>query len=207
MLTIGKNTIHLIALTGGPSGGKSSAMPYLREMLEEANFAVITVGETASELYNEGIEYDKLPVIPYQEVLLDRDVLKEDTAIKMAKIMAEKKNVVVFYDRGIMDGKAYMKDEDFEEMIASRSLSEESILKRYDAVFHLVTAAYGAEQYIINNNKARTEDIPGMRYLDDRVREVCWKNHPKRYFFDNSTGFEKKLERVWDCLKEYLEIN
>ena len=44
-----------IVLTGGPCGGKSSALPFLKEELEKCGWRVLTVGETATDLMQSGI--------------------------------------------------------------------------------------------------------------------------------------------------------
>ena len=50
---------------------------------------------------------------------------------------------------------------------------------RYDAVFHLVTAADGAETfYTLLNNGARTESTEEARVLDKKTQQV-WTGHPR----------------------------
>ena len=58
-----------------------------------------------------------------------------------------------------MDGKAYMPSDEWDKFLTSRVLEAAEIREgRYNAVFHLVTAAEGAEPfYTLENNEARTE--------------------------------------------------
>ena len=72
---------------------------------------------------------------------------------------------------------------------------------RYDAVFHLVTAAKGAEEaYTFANNAARYENVEQAAALDDRII-AAWTGHPHLRVIDNTTDFEEKLiRRVVDDL-------
>ena len=69
-----------------------------------------------------------------------------------------KKDIIIFYDRGLMDGKAYMNPNEFNKILIQEGYTEENIKSGYDAVFHLVSAADGVENfYTVENNKAESE--------------------------------------------------
>ncbi|MBR3349506.1 MAG: AAA family ATPase, partial [Solobacterium sp.] len=73
----------------------------------------------------------------------------------------------------------------------------------YDAVFHLVTAAKGAEEfYTLENNAARYETIEEAVALDDRLI-AAWTGHPHFRIIDNSMNFDKKLQNL---LNEMLAV-
>ena len=56
--------------------------------------------------------------------------------------------------------------------------SEIELRDNYDAVFHLVTAAKGAEKfYTLENNKARSERIEEAAIVDDKIISA-WTGHP-----------------------------
>ena len=66
----------------------------------------------------------------------------------------------------------------------------------FDAVFHLVTAAKGAEAaYTCANNQARTESVAEEAALDDRLL-AAWTGHPHLRVIDNSSDFEDKMKRL-----------
>ncbi len=70
--------------------------------------------------------------------------------------------------------------------------------QRYDAVFHLVTTAIGAEEFYTNaNNQTRLEDAKTARELDLKILSA-WVGHPKVFIIDNSSenGFDGKMNRV-----------
>ena len=66
----------------------------------------------------------------------------------------------------------------------------------YDAVFHLVTAAKGAQEfYTLANNQARTETAEQAAAMDDKLI-AAWTGHPHLRIIDNSTDFEAKMKRL-----------
>lgn len=114
---------------------------------------------------------------------------------KVARLIPADK-VVILLDRGIMDSKSYVSNEEFQEILAKNFLNEVEARDRYNAVFHLVTAADGAEEfYTLENNSARTETPKQARELDKRGI-ANWTGHPHFRMIDNSTNFEKKMERL-----------
>lgn len=63
-------------------------------------------------------------------------------------------------------------------------------------MFHLVTAAEGAERfYTLDNNDARTETPEEARRLDHLSRRA-WLGHPKHFVIDNTTDFEGKMNKL-----------
>ena len=74
----------------------------------------------------------------------------------------------------------------------------------YDAVFHLVTAAKGAEKfYTTANNAARTETVEQAAALDDKLI-AAWTGHPHFRVIDNTSDFEDKLKRLIGEISSFL---
>ncbi|HBB60545.1 MAG TPA: hypothetical protein DCZ61_01970, partial [Lachnospiraceae bacterium] len=74
----------------------------------------------------------------------------------------------------------------------------------YDAVFHLVTAANGAEAfYSAANNAARYETVEEAVELDNRLA-AAWTGHRYLRIIDNSTGFEDKMRRLEEEIAIFL---
>ena len=104
--------------------------------------------------------------------------------------------LLVVCDRGMIDNKVYMTQEEFNSIISHLGQSELELRDGYDAVFHLVTAAKGAEEfYTTANNTARTETVEQAAELDDKLI-AAWTGHPHLRVIDNSTGFEGKINRL-----------
>lgn len=70
----------------------------------------------------------------------------EDNMAHYARIMNQP--TVILCDRGLMDGSAYIDVDGWSQLMAEVGLDPISARdSRYDAVFHLVTAADGAEAF------------------------------------------------------------
>lgn len=191
-----KKIYHLV-LTGGPCAGKTTAISKIEMELLERGYAVLIVPETATELIENGIKPSEkcLEIMNFQRVVLEKQLNKENLYRKVADMLRAEK-VVIIYDRGIMDNKSYITEEQFRILLKEYKLNEMEARERYDAVFHLVTAADGAEEfYTLENNKARTETVEEARALDKKTLGN-WIGHPHLRIIDNSTDFEEKINRL-----------
>ena len=194
-----------IVLTGGPCAGKTSILSKLTQVLEERGYKVFTVWEAATPLILNGIKpSNAISMIEFQKSILDTQINNEIAFDNAAKYYATDK-VIIFYDRGIMDGAAYVdKNTEFKQLLASKGLTFAEVYNRYDAVLHLVTAADGAEEFYqwnnpnasdTGNNAARSES-PQEAIKKDVATLNAWIGHPHLRVFDNSTNFEGKIQRV-----------
>jgi predicted ATPase len=193
--------IYKIVLTGGPCGGKTTSLARLAPYLRERGFEVITCPEAFSLLVSNGMPFDYLGAVKgmdivVQDTVMDMQIGMEDSFERVLR--ARGKPAVLLCDRGLMDGSAYMKEEDWNKLMRKREINCVSELRegRYNAVFHLVSAAEGAEEYYtLENNAVRTEPPELAKSLDHMTRNA-WVGHPSLKIFDNSTDFETKLQRV-----------
>ena len=191
--------ITKIVLTGGPAAGKTTLISrILHEFKQEDGWRVITIPETATELISGfGIRPfgDCMSMLEFQDFVIADQIHKEKLALKAAKVVRED-NILIIYDRALMDDKAYISDEEFIEVIARfDGRTEASVLANYDAVLHLVTCAKGAEFAYDLGNAARTESLEYAREMDDRTLRA-WRGHPNLHIIDNSVNFEDKINRA-----------
>lgn len=188
-------------LTGGPCAGKTTALSVIEQVLTAKGYKVMIVPETATELINSGITPWELGQNVFQDILTNRSLNKEKTTREAARILC--KDTVIIYDRGLMDGKAYTELENFIEILSHNLITYTDARDQYDAVFHLVTAAEGAEEsYTLANNKARTETPEQARKADLKTRNA-WVGHPHLRVIDNSTPFKEKIDRL---IKEVFSV-
>lgn len=67
---------------------------------------------------------------------------------------------------------------------------------KYDAIFHMVTAAASKEQfYTLDNNIARTESISQATENDLQMHDI-WKNHKHYRLIENEEDFNKKVHNL-----------
>ena len=196
-------TISKIVLTGGPCAGKTTAFAQIQEAFEK-KYAVLFVAETATELINSGFAPATCQSeTEFQRNLLRLQIEKEKVYEQAARAM-NKENVLIVYDRGVLDNKAYMDEADFAAMVDSLGTTEKELRDNYDAVFHLVTTAKGAvEFYTTANNTARTEKPEKAAALDDNLI-AAWSDHPHHHVIDNSTDFDEKMTRLIKEMSAFL---
>lgn len=198
-----KSRITRVVLTGGPCAGKSTALADLqRRVPQKFGLQVYCVPEAATLMVNGGLQWSDDPetTISYQLTLLKVQLTLEDSFFQIAK--ASKKPSLILCDRGTMDGRVYCSDTQFNELLKRGGYTLEKLRdERYDAVIHMVTAATGAEEFYNFDNPARMENVSEAKVNDDRLRDM-YIGHPKIRVIDNSTDFEKKLDRVLDFVGE-----
>ena len=97
-----------------------------------------------------------------------------------------------------------MTDLEFDTVLRSLDTNEIEQRDNYDAVFQLVTAAKGAEEfYTTANNSARTETVAEAAMLDDKLISA-WTGHPHLRVIDNSSTFEEKMKRLIAEISSFL---
>ena len=172
-----------IVLTGGPGGGKTTAIDLIRR---EFAGKIAIVPESATMIFSGGIERAE-----------NNDVLRaQQTAIfNLQKNLediqrATYPDCVILCDRGSLDGLSYWpgSEEDFFKSMNSDLATE---LNRYDAVIFFETAAKSGES-IRSNNPIRNESEQAAIELDDKLQAV-WSRHPNFNLVASSESFIRKV--------------
>jgi len=193
-----------IVITGGPCAGKTEVKRSIKTHFEALGYTVLFVPETATELISGGVApWTCHSVLEYQIYQMRLQAEKEKIFEEAARGMAGD-NYLIVCDRGMMDNKAYMTKEEFDAALAHFGWNEVEIRDSYDAVFHLTTAAKGAEEfYTTANNAARIETPEQARALDDKLISA-WTGHPHLRVIPNEERFEDKQNRLLAELAAFL---
>ena len=150
MKAAARSTPKRIVFTGGPGGGKTSALEIFRREWPD-RFMVLP--ETATFLFLSG----------FPRFFDEQGVRAAQTAIfqvqrSMEEVQATHYPELLFLcDRGTIDGAAYW-PEGAEKFFAAQGTTQESELARYSAVIFFETAAAGGIA-IDNHNRARIESL------------------------------------------------
>lgn len=197
-------SITKIVITGGPCAGKTTGMSWIQNAFTQKGYTVLFIPETATELISGGVApWTCSSNEEFQKCQMKLQIEKEKVFTNAAKTMSSDK-ILIVCDRGALDNKAYMTDEEFNEAAKSVGVSEVELRDNYDAVFHLVTAAKGAEEfYTTENNTARTETAERAAALDDKLI-ASWTGHPHLRIIDNSAGFEDKMRNLISEISTFL---
>ena len=189
-------TIRMIVLTGGPCAGKSTAIREIKAYFETLGYTVLCIAETATELIVSGIApWTTNTNFDYQLGQFKLQLAKEEVYLTAARNMPDKK-ILIICDRGLMDNYAYTSAPDMERILDEAGLSPLEMQNRYDAVFHLETAAKGGDElYGLDTNTARTETPDKAIALDNSIIDA-WNNHPHLRIIASSQDFADKLNTL-----------
>lgn len=183
-----------VVLTGGPCGGKTTAISAIEENFTEKGYHVIVVPEAATLLINGGIRpfgEGSLSMYDFQKYVMSLQLSLEDLAETAAQEISQP--TIIICDRGLLDDKAYVSEEEFQTLLKEFDTTQFDLLNRYDLVMHLKTVADGKEEYYtLSNNGARTETPEEARAKDKRTLE-SWLGHDNLKIFGNEVDFETKI--------------
>ncbi|PSV49379.1 AAA family ATPase [Photobacterium indicum] len=172
-----------VVVTGGPGGGKTTALDLFRR---ELGHKIAVVPEAATLLFSGGITRS------------DNDQtlrMIQKTIFQLQKNLEEihKKQFpdrLLVCDRGSLDGLAYWPgtESDFFKDVNSTFDHE---IARYDAVIFFESAAATGHD-ISSNNPVRNESSEQAVQLDEKLQKI-WSRHPHFYFVGTSESFVRKI--------------
>lgn len=196
-----------IVLTGGPGSGKTTVLNSIVNMYTSLGVKVVVVSETATEIINSGIKPfgdDKIEMLDFQKLVLSLQLSKEkiyDEAIRMYQKVHPNEDILIIYDRGSIDNKAYITDEEFDAVMQSVCDDNYStILNKYDLIIDLV----GSKKfYTLENNKARSESADVALTLGEKTLK-SWVGHPKVKIVGPKENMNDKVSEVVSYINELL---
>ena len=200
--------IYKIVLTGGPCSGKTTGLARISSSLSDKKYEIIIVPEAATLIKNSGIKIGEEFVSGYEfeEMLFKFQLFIERLYEEMYAKKLEDKDVIIVCDRGIVDGRAYLTEEEYIKLLNKLGYDEIKARDSYDAVFHLKTVADGKEEfYTCENNEAREENAEEAREADKRTLNA-WMGHPHLRVIDNSTDFDGKIDRLMAEIYSFLGL-
>ncbi len=184
-----------IVLTGGPGGGKTTALDLFRREFKDG---IHVIPEAATILFENGmkrgfedgeLEKTQLAIYTFQvcleKIFLDRN--PQDCHI---------------CDRGTLDSLAYWPESE-ESFFQAAGSNFETEIKRYDAVIFFETGAAGGAD-IQSNNPQRTESATQALNLDRKLQAV-WSQHPNYHFISSNTSFIDKVMGGLNKIREVLK--
>ena len=188
--------ITKIVITGGPCAGKTTALSWIQNAFTAKGYTVLFVPETATELISGGVApWTCGTNEDYQHCQMRLQLDKEQVFRRAADTMPGE-HILIVCDRGAMDNKAYMTEEEFGRVLAGVGKTEVQLRDDYDGIFHLNTAAKGAEEfYTLSNNGARIETPEQARALDDKLI-AAWTGHPHLRVIGNDVDFNEKMKNL-----------
>ena len=190
-----------IVLTGGPSAGKTSIIEELRNH-QFKGAKLLFVSETATDLMKSGIKVSNI----VSEYDFQKEVCKHQLAEEYYKEIAAKlyhnNNVIIIYDRGLLDGIVYIDENQSREIFADEGLVLEEVHHRYNLIIHLESSSKNIG-YTTENNSTRRETEEEAKKIEDKTFYINKKYVPslKLCFIPSCDNFEEKVKEVIELIE------
>ena len=183
-----------IVLTGGPSGGKTTALSLLQETF---GGDVAIVPEAATLIYSGGFpRKDNSPIhIEHAQNIIFYTVHQLE---KLAERTSHAK--VIICDRGSIDGAVYWPHGP-EDFFKAMNTTLEAELARYDAVLHLSPPT---KKDFYESTHVRTESLEQAFEIDEKIKKI-WKKHPHRTIIGGKEHFFEKAELIKNFVEGLLK--
>lgn len=178
-----------IAVTGGPSGGKTTLIEALKK---EFGQKLKIVPEAASILYKGGFPRVKnySGYLHAQKAILSTQKEIEDLTTDNYP------GLLLVCDRGSLDSLAYWPDSE-EHFFKTLATTRETELNRYAWLLHLDTAL---ESDYDTTNMVRTENFHEALLLNDKIKK-SWDGHPQRFIITASSDFFTKMRKATQIIE------
>ncbi len=179
-----------IALTGGPNGGKTTALSILKETF---GGKVEIVPEAATLIFSGGFprkDGSRPHVEAAQRIIFYTTQQLEELALKTSPAD------LIICDRGTVDAAVYWPD-GIDAFFADMGTTLDAQLARYDAVIHL-SPPLTAEFY--QSTHVRTESLEQAAAIDRKILKI-WERHPNRMVLPSMEHFFQKA----GIIKNFIE--
>ena len=182
-----------IVLTGGPSGGKTTALSILKETFGSQ---IELVQEAATLIYSGGFprKDGSAAHVEAAQRIIFFSVHQLD---QLAEVTSNAELIIC--DRGSIDGAVYWPHgpEDFFKAMGS---SLEAELARYDAVLHLSPPTNPA---FYQSTHVRTESLHQAFEIDEKILQI-WATHPNRLIVEGKEHFFEKAEIIKNFVEKII---
>lgn len=178
-----------IAITGGPSGGKTTLIETLTKNLGKR---ISVVPEAATILYKGGFPRKK----SVQSIQRTQVAIYHTQEQLEEIILSENSASFVICDRGSLDGLAYWPG-DSNAYLDRLNTTAQREAARYDWVIHLDTAS---RDYYDGDSIIRTETHAEAMILNQRILQA-WSVHPQRVIIPHHDDFLHKMSICVNIIK------
>ncbi len=182
-----------IALTGGPNGGKTTALSVLKETFGKK---IELVPEAATLIFSGGFprkDGSRAHVEAAQRIIFYTTQQLEELALKTSEAD------LIICDRGTVDAAVYWPD-GIDAFFADMGTTLDAQLARYDAVIHL-SPPLNADFY--QSTQVRTESLAEAAAIDRKILKI-WERHPNRMVLPSMEHFFQKAGIIKDFIETLI---
>ena len=200
-------TIKKICITGGTCGGKTTAFNMLKKELNYSNLQIFWIPESATEMMDRNISpmEGNVGLDNFQILNLKNQLFRENLCLEAANI-CEKENILIICDRSSFEQQVFLDTkEEFDVICDKVGVKADDLKNSYDAVFHLVSTAIGAEfAFGMIDNEHRIHNLEESRIQELKAQKM-WEGFENFYLFENNIPFDKKMDSVISSVKNFIE--
>lgn len=99
-------------------------------------------------------------------------------------------------DRGLMDAKVYLSNEEFNKLIKEFNITEDDIFNRYDVVYHLESAANSKDNIYNNLSNEYRMSTPEQALEQEKKSILVWSKHHNFHIVGMEDVFEHKIKKL-----------
>jgi hypothetical protein len=171
----------------------------LPRLLQKRGLRCVVVPETASHLLASGAFLRKLPedFLILQTAILKMQLLSEELVLAAAGVVD-----VVLYDRGVLDGAAFVSDALWRRIRRRCGVDVRALFRRYDLVMLLELPGEGL--YTRRNNHVRTEDYTEALRQQQRLAER-WGDHRNLIRVRAMRTMEQRLKAIAELIQTHRQ--
>ena len=199
-------------ITGGQLAGKDTVILRLKEDLEKHGYFVVYTNEIAEYIMLHNIRPfgdERIAPISFQDAVFKTQIFTEELYLSKIHEISTKKPIVFLINRGLLDGKAFLREKDFQWICENNHYNIEDIRNRYDIVFCLETMAKLGVYNQHDNNEVRFQNMQEAIEMNDKFFEDYKLYFDNVVYFKSNKIFEDKYKEILDSalnsLKEWSE--
>ena len=185
-----------ILITGGACAGKTTVLKVIKDYLEEKEYNVNIFEEVPTKLINEGITFEKVGKMEFQELIIKIQIENEKNCDY---------DGVVIFDGSPIDRMKFINREEFDKFVKKYNTNFEEIITGYDGIIFLETVAKEyPELYSNENNKARLTDVESAIARNDKLFNV-YNNNSKVYLIKPDKDIEVKKKKIIEVVESIIK--
>jgi len=201
----------VIAIEGGPCGGKTTLLNELQAISHEHSRPFVLIPEVATKeilkLVKQGTDFVDLALNYDRFIAFETNILHQIIKnINQAKQEHAGTNAIIVVDRS--DVKPYLDKKDYQQILTNLELNLPPIIDLIDKVVYLPTVARsapGVYQQLMVSNPSRYENVTDAITTCDRNLQAAIINPEVSIYSDND--FKTKIDRaLFDILNPEIEI-
>ena len=196
--------VKRVVITGGPCAGKTTAIESIRTYFEQKKSRVIFVNEVPTEIMKMGITLAKYGKLPFQKAIIDLQRKKEQVIMDAACSVEDEQEVLIIYDRGILDHFIYLNDKEQKLIEEEMGIDRQQLYGNYDLIIHMLSVASEMPE-LYENSEYRLEAVSEAKEMDDKIGKI-WRQHNDYVQIGCERNFEDKIQNLISLISSNSDL-